>query len=105
MKYTLILVLFFVLGLVSCGDENVEKDYCGVITETGYEEPTSGYKSNRDPCYFVIMNVDSINKKIRINVTVPTYYALKKGDRTCFKLSGYDLNLYGNSPNSKHLIK
>jgi len=49
MKYSLFLVLFFVLGLVSCGDENVVKNYCGVVTETGYEEPTSGYKSHRDP--------------------------------------------------------
>lgn len=105
MKYTWFLALFFVLFLVSCGDEHVEKDYCGVIIQTGYEEPTSGYKSNRDPCYFVIMNVDSINESIRINVTVPTYYSLHKGDRTCFKLSGCDLHQYGNSPDRKHLIK
>jgi hypothetical protein len=105
MKYKLILALFLGLFLVSCGDENVVKDYCGVVTETGYEEPTSGYKSHRDPCYYVILNVDSINRKIRIDVTVPTYYGLKRGDRTCFSLSGYDLQRYGNTSNMKHLIK
>lgn len=80
-----------------------EKNYCGTIIEKGYEQPTSGHKTHTDPCYFLIMQVDSINKSIRINVTIPTWYSLEKGSRACFELSEMDLDIYGNG--RKHLIK
>lgn len=104
MKYLLFLIL--VSFFVSCvGDRFEEKNYCGTIVTTGYEEPSSGYKSYRDPCYYVILKVDSINRNIRINVTVPTYYGLKAGDRTCFLLTGAELTSYGNVSDDHHLIK
>jgi hypothetical protein len=104
MKNLLILCLF--ISLISCGgDRFTEKNYCGTIINKGYEEPTSGYKSHRDPCYYVLLKVDSINTVIRINVTVPTYYRLNNGDRTCFLLTGLDLQSYGNTSDDHHLIK
>jgi hypothetical protein len=93
--------MFFI---ISC-DDRTEKNYCGTIVDKGYEAPTSGYKSKRDPVYFVIMKVDSINKNIRINVTIPTYYELNNGDRTCIELTGFEMRKFGNTSKPQHLIK
>jgi hypothetical protein len=95
-----ILVILMVLFISCRGDE---KKYCGEIIQKGYEGPTSGYKSSRDANYFVILKVDSINTGIRVDVTVPTFYGLKEGDRTCFTLTEGSLGSYGNG--YKHLIK
>lgn len=93
----LLLICFL---FIACDDN---KNYCGTIIEKGYEQPSSGYKTHTDPCYFVIMQVDSINKHIRINVTIPTWYRLQKGSRPCFDLSEMDMGIYGNG--REHLIK
>lgn len=95
-----LLILFIPLLLFSC---DYEKQYCGVVIQKGYEGPTSGYKSVQDPVYFIILKVDSVNKAIRVNVTVPTYYSLEQGGRACFNLSEFDIRYYGNG--TGHLIK
>jgi len=84
--------------LTSCERKGArEYDYSGIIVDKGYEAPTSGYKSNRDPSYFVMMKEDKSQKTIRINVTIPTWYKLNKGDRTTFKLSNWNLYYSGNT--------
>lgn len=93
-------LLFICFLFVAC---DKEKSYCGTIIEKGYEQPTSGHKTHTDPCYFLIMKVDSINKSIRINVTIPTWYSLNTGSRTCFDMSLMDMRMYGNG--DKHLVK
>lgn len=98
-------VLFTVL-LAYCAARRrgEKKEYCGSVVSTGYDAPTSGYKTHTDPCYFVILRVDSINTCIRINVITPTYYeAQTPGKRMCFSLDKVDLDNYGNG--NKHLIK
>lgn len=71
--------------------------YSGVIVANGYEPPTSGYKSQRDPCYYLIMRDDSSHRNIRINVNVPTYYGLKIGCHTYFTISNISMYNYGNT--------
>lgn len=93
-----LITISVLLFLFSC-EQDFKKvyRYRGTIIEKGYEEPTSGYKSSRDPVYFVILFVDSARQAIRVETTVPTWYSLKKGDRTTFLLSNMSLYHYGNT--------
>ncbi len=89
----LCMVLFAFFGC----DQTKEYTYRGVIVSHGYEPPSSGHKSSQDAKYFVYMKEDISGKVIRINVTIPTYYSLKDGDRTSFTLSNLSLYHYGNT--------
>jgi hypothetical protein len=82
---------------------NISKEYIGVIVNKGYEENSGYYKHSGNPKYYLILNVDSINKNIRVDVTVPCWGSLNIGDRAAFKLNINELEQYGNG--DKHLIK
>lgn len=98
----LCMVLFAFFGC----DPTKEYTYRGVIVSHGYEPPSSGYKSKQDAKYFVYMKEDISGKVIRINVTIPTYYSLKDGDRVAFTLSNSNLYDYGNTTDrSKNLYE
>jgi len=75
--------------------------YKGVVVDKGYELPTSGYKSHTDPKYIIYMKEDITQKVIRVEVKVPVYFSLNKGDRTEFELSNPAMYKSGNtdSPN------
>ena len=47
------------------------------------------------------MKEDSSGQVIRINVTIPTWYSLDKGDRTTFQLSNWSLYYNGNTKKKK----
>lgn len=94
-KILIIISLFF---LVSCKRDGAkEYHYSGSVVSKGYEAPTSGYKSNRDAVYYIMMREDKSGKVIRVNVTVPTWYSLNEGQRTGFVLSNWDLYYTGNT--------
>jgi len=89
------LSLFF---LVSCTRDGAkEYHYLGSVVSKGYEAPTSGYKSSRDPVYYIMMREDKSGKVIRVEVTVPTWHSLNEGDRTGFVLSNWNLYYSGNT--------
>lgn len=94
MKNLLIIISIFLLA--SCGEHD-EYHYTGSIVSKGYEAPTSGYKSSRDPVYFIMMREDKSGKVIRVNVTIPAWHSLKEGDRTGFVLSNLQLFHLGNT--------
>ena len=101
-----IFILIILVGLIcvftSCKpDGSKERLYTGVIISKGYEAPTSGYKSEQDAKYFVLMREDSLGKVIRVNVTIPTYYSLNEGQRTGFILSNWVLYYSGNTINMR----
>lgn len=105
------LFLFTMLVLLAMGVSfvvwavgyNSEKTYNGTVTEVGYESNEGYYKHFGNPKYYILLRVDSINMAIRINVTVPFWSSLHKGDRASFSLSRRDLEEYGNG--DRHLIK
>lgn len=82
--------------LISCG-YNDEYHYSGSVVSKGYEAPTSGYRTTRDPVYYIMMREDKSGKVIRVEVTVPTWYSLNEGDRTGFVLSNLSLYYSGNT--------
>lgn len=100
MKKVHLFIAILFTTLLAC-QEN--KKYCGKIIDKGYDQPSSGYKTHTDPVYYIIMNVDSINLAIRINLTIPAYYSYSVGDRACFDLNEGELSSYGNG--ATHLIK
>lgn len=105
LKTAIIIILIFELGLISFiiydkQQQSKEYKYCGFIITKGYEQPTSGYKANRDAVYYVIMKENVSGKAIRVNVNVPTFYSLDAGSNTCFTLSNMSLYKCGNTQNS-----
>lgn len=84
--------------ITSCEPGGAKKyEYCGEIIDKGYEPPTSGYKSNKEASYYILMKENKSQKVIRINVTIPTYYSINKGDLECFILSNWNLYYAGNT--------
>ena len=96
---TACLLLF--LGKAFYDDQLVTTKYKGVVVDKGYELPTSGYKSHTDPKYIIYMREDITHKVIRVEVKVPVYFSLNKGDKTKFELSNPQMYKLGNtdSPN------
>lgn len=103
MKNLLIILSIFLLA--SCS-RNDKYHYTGTVVSKGYEAPTSGYKSSRDPVYFIMMREDKSGKVIRVDVTIPTWHSLNEGDRTGFVLSNSQLYRLGNTTDpSKNLYE
>ena len=73
-----------------------EHTYSGTVIDRLYETPTNEHKSLTNAKYYIIMKDDSINKVIKVLVTVPTYYVLKKGDKASFRISNYKMYFWGN---------
>jgi hypothetical protein len=94
-KIFLIIGLFLFLSCKFSGSK--EYKYSGTVVDKAYEGPTSGYKSQTDPKYLILLKEDLSNQVIRINVTVPTWYSLERGQRTAFTLSNWDLYYSGNT--------
>lgn len=93
--------LLLFLGKAFYDDQLTTTKYKGVVVDKGYELPTSGYKSHTDPKYIIYMREDITQKVIRVEVKVPVYFSLNKGDKTEFELSNPQMFKFGNtnSPN------
>lgn len=104
----MLIIGIFLIGLeiqyLSSMDDDMLKsyEYKGVIVDKGKEEPTSGYKSSRDAVYYVILKEDRKGKTMRINVKVPVYYELEKGERATFNLTNREVNFAGNTDDIEH---
>ena len=70
MKFFIVFLLFF-CGCMLYMVWPIHKEYKGEIIKKGYEANEGYYKHSGNPKYYVIMKVDSINKAIRVNVTIP----------------------------------
>jgi len=92
---TLVLGMLFWMGY-SIKRSNVERQYSGPIIEMHVNPPTSGYKSHNDEEHVIVFQDIESGKKIRVEVTAPTYYNAKVGQTITFILSRYDLSNYGN---------
>ena len=94
--------LLLFLGKTFYDDQLATTKYKGVVVNKGYELPTSGYKSHTDPKYIIYMKEDITQKVIRVEVKVPVYFSLNKGDKTEFELSNPQMFKFGNtdSPNN-----
>ena len=93
--------LFLFIGKIFYDDQFTSIKYKGVVVDKAYELPNSGYKSHTDPKYIIYMREDITQKVIRVEVKVPIYFSLKKGDKTEFELSNTEIYKLGNtdSPN------
>jgi nitrogen fixation protein FixH len=79
---------------------NTKTTYSGIVVDKSYQAPTSGYKSYTESEYNIFMRENITHKVIRVRVNVPTYYSLKKGDKTKFSLSNMAMYALGNQPDS-----
>jgi hypothetical protein len=93
--------LLLFLGKAFYDDQIAITKYKGVVVNKGYELPTSGYKSSTNTKYIIYMREDVTQKVIRVEVKVPVYFSLNKGDKTEFELSNPQMFKFGNtnSPN------
>ena len=92
-----LLVITLILFLIGCKmDGEYKYYYSGTITSIGYEPPTSGYKSNREPAYFIMMKEDVTRETIRVNVLVPDYNKAYIGKKVGFIMTNWSMERYGN---------
>ena len=107
MKIFVTLVTFLVLSLVIYlfvdinENLNQKTTYSGIVVDKSYQSPTSGYRSSTEAEYNIFMKENITHKVIRVRVNVPTYYSLKKGDKTNFSLSNIAMYALGNQSDSK----
>lgn len=78
-------------------DQLATTKYKGVVVNKGYELPTSGYKSSTNTKYIIYMREDITQKVIRVEVKVPVYFSLNKGDKAEFELSNPQMFKFGNT--------
>ena len=106
MKIFGILVTLLILGLFTYllidinKNVNTKTNYSGIVVDKSYQAPTSGYKTSTEAEYNIFMKENITHKVIRVRVNVPTYYSLKKGDKTKFSLSNMAMYALGNQPDS-----
>ena len=106
MKIFGILVTLLILGLFTYllidinKNVNTKTTYSGIVVDKSYQAPTSGYKTSTEAEYNIFMKENITHKVIRVRVNVPTYYSLKKGDKTKFSLSNMAMYALGNQPDS-----
>ena len=106
MKRFGILVTLLILGLFTYllidinKNVNTKTNYSGIVVDKSYQAPTSGYKTSTEAEYNIFMKENITHKVIRVRVNVPTYYSLKKGDKTKFSLSNMAMYALGNQPDS-----
>ena len=93
--------LFLFVGQSFYNDQIVTTKYKGVVESKTYEQPTSGYKSYTNSKYVIYMKENITQKIIRVEVKVPVYFSLNKGDNAEFELSNPVMYKLGNtdSPN------
>jgi hypothetical protein len=99
----LVFVSIAAWGLYEIISINVSKRYSGVVSYIGYEENKGYYKYSSHPVYFIMLDLDSVQKSIRVNVTYPCWYRMRKGSKVSFNLSRNELEQFGNGDH--HLIK
>ncbi len=80
-----------------------EKEYCGKVIDKGYDPPSSGYKSQQDAQYWIVLMDQDIHKAVRVHVTPSCFYDTDKDDHVCFILSARQMEQYGNTDEYKHL--
>lgn len=95
-KLLLLLIATITMLMIAC-NQNDETLYKGVVVDRHYVDPSAGYRSNQEEQYQIYMREDVTKQVIKINTNVPTYYNLKKGSRTAFKLSNMDMYQLGNT--------
>ncbi len=91
--------LLLFLGKTFYDHQFTTTKYKGVVVEKTYEQPTSGYRSHTDPKYIIYMKEDITHKVIRVDVKVPVYFSLNKGDKAEFELSNPQMYRLGNTDN------
>ena len=96
----LALSLFIYIFITDISSENIKTTYSGIVVDKSYQAPTSGYRSSTEAEYNIFMKENITHKVIRVRVNVPTYYSLKKGDKTKFSLSNMAMYALGNQPDS-----
>lgn len=105
-----IIMLFFLLSLSSCLDQDFEenyknpKAYTGRIIERGKEEPTR----SQDAKYYVMVQLTQIDQQpassvIRVDLTVPEWYRANLHQGVTYHLNGFQLYRYGNTKKPQHL--
>ena len=96
----LALSLFIYLFVVDINNKYTKTNYSGIVVDKSYQAPTSAYRSSTSAEYNIFMKENITHKVIRVRVNVPTYYSLKKGDKTKFSLSNMAMYALGNQPDS-----
>jgi hypothetical protein len=81
----------------------LEKEYCGIVIDKGYDPPSSGYKTHLEERYWMIILDKDIHKAVRVHVTPACYYSNNLGSNVCFILTGGEMEYYGNTDNFEHL--
>lgn len=82
---------------------NEVKNYCGKVMDKGYDSPSSGHKSHTDAQYWIIFRDEDCGKAIRVHLSPGAWYDATMNQRTCFSLSAFELQWYGNTNEPKHL--
>jgi len=96
----LALGLFTYLLIMDISSKNKKTTYSGIVVDKSYQVLTSAYRSSTEAEYNIFMKENITHKVIRVRVNVPTYYSLKKGDKTKFSLSNITMYALGNQPDS-----